>query len=148
MEIHSIFFSATSAFSAVNKILSWNDLDPYFTRARAVKFAEIQALPGPQDHASIFDKDRLGRTHQAGFDVGGRISLRMLVGTRKRNEPVELGKDVMLHAGVRIFVDGHGGRRVGDEKEQQTAGYFTLLDELGHLGRNIDKLRSAVRADG
>ena len=41
-----------------------------------------------------------------------------------------------------------GGRRVGDEKEQQTARYFTLLDELGHLGRNIDKLRSAVRADG
>jgi hypothetical protein len=71
----------------------------------------------------------------------------MLVGTRKRNKAVEFREDVVLNAGVGVFVDGHGGGCMGNEEGQQAALHLALLDELGYLGRDIDQLRSTMGAN-
>ena len=99
--------------------LAGDDFNPDFSRPGPVKFAEIKALPGSQSQAAVFDDEGFRGADEGGFNMGGRISFRVLVGAGQGDQTVEVGKNIVLDAGIGIFIDCYCGGRMGNKNPRR-----------------------------
>ena len=87
--------------------------------ARAVEFAEKDALPGAELKLSLLDNNRYAGTGEGGHHVCGSIPLKMAVVLGIWNKAGQGVKYIPLHIRVSTFVDGQSGSGVGIVEHQE-----------------------------
>jgi len=115
--------------------------------ARAVIFAEKDALPATKHKATLLDKNVLVRASENGLGVrvgiAFGVTIRAAVGDEAIHNALEIGRDV----GIGVFIDCHAGSGVRDIDVANP-----LLDAgFGNQGLDfggyVNELRTAVGAD-
>ena len=130
------------------------DFDAQAAGARAVEFAEENALPAAEFELASADENRGGAAHERRLDVrigvafGVAIAadfflcpsarkVRMRWGSRG-NQARERGFDVGGDVCIVIFVDEHARRGVRDVEVTYAALYPGVLHELGNAGGDVE----------
>ena len=105
--------------------------------ARAVEFAEEDALPAAQGQVAVDDEDGLGVAYQDGLDVRVGIAFAVFVWAAVWDQTIKGGFYVAGHVWIGVFVDGDGGGGVRDV-EMAHAGFdlrfgYEGLDFISHV---------------
>lgn len=127
--------------------LAGDDFPPHLAVARAVEFAEKNALPGSEPQASLMDEHRGRRACQRAHQVGRRVALGMAIRVAGRRDLVEGAKQVPLHIRVGAFVYQQSGGGVGIVKIQNPLLDGAGCNDLLQPGRQIDHLQALNAGD-
>jgi len=87
-------------------------LDMHVSRARAIEFAQIDALPGSLDESAVADRYHGGKSHEGGFNMRRGVALGVLIGPLPRNHSFERRHDVGANIRVGVLVDGDASGRM------------------------------------
>src|SRR5215468_3450274 len=115
--------------------------------ARAVEFAEEDALPTSKSQLSCFDEYKLAAAHENRFDVRVGVAFGVLVAIPCRDQSVERGLDVSSNQGIGVFVHGDAGRRVRNVQIADAPGYTRALDHVCDREGDVNELRAASGGD-
>lgn len=84
------------------------NIDP--AGSRAVKFAEINPLPGSKHKRAVFQRYDFRRAEKAHLEMGGGISFHMFVMIIPGDHLVDGVEHIRRNRRIGIFIDGNGGR--------------------------------------
>jgi hypothetical protein len=106
---------------------------------RTVKLTEKNGLPCAQNQFAPIDKNRKRNPYDAGFNMGRRIALAVMVVSLKRNQPVEVSLNISLHCRIGSLVYGNSGSSMGNKNIADAAGFSGLIQNFLHLCGNVDE---------
>lgn len=106
----------------------------------AAVFEQIDALPNPQNRASVRDRDRQARRGDRGAEVGGHVVgafVIMLIAARLGREPREPALEIAARGGGGIFLDQQRTRRVPHEQREQPGGNAGPGNPVANVARTV-----------
>ncbi len=87
---------------------------------RPIKFTEVEALPGAEDEAAVFNDQRLAGSEQAAFDMGRAVPFEVAVSVLHGHQLVDCHDHVSTHIRVGIFIDRNRCRSVRGINDRHT----------------------------
>lgn len=109
-----------------------------FSGSWAVKFAEINALPGAQNQFPLVDNDALGSADERGFQVGVAVAFTVAPGPVFGRKTPESHNQIAPDIGIGIFIDGNGARGMRAVNGANTVGDAGFFDASANFRSDVE----------
>lgn len=107
------------------------------TPTGAVKFPEVDSLPGAEDKAPLFHDEGFRSAEEAATQMGIAVALPMAIFPPVREIFLHGKKKVMNDIGIGIFIDGDGGSGVRAIHKAKAAFYAAFAQSILYLRGDI-----------
>ena len=124
-----------------------DDFDEDSALARAVEFAEEDALPGAESEFAVFDGNSLTGSGEDGLHVRVSVAFCVAIGTLIRDQAIEESFDVVGNVRIGVFVDGYTGGGVRNIDVADPAFRIGFADGPCDFASDVYKLGAAIRFD-